>query len=137
MLAKTIVEKRMAELLDYGGKLAGGDLVVCTPSRISRPNEVTGSAVFLDRCRDTAAFAFPCTDGCPLLSPCLGVRGSVDRAAVGRADEEGIGPRARAAGSPESLAWLGGFLADVDSTHWCYLANVTTSSMITVTCLLR
>jgi len=39
MLAKTIVENRMAELLDYGGKLAGGDLVVCTPSRISRPNQ--------------------------------------------------------------------------------------------------
>jgi hypothetical protein len=65
----------------------------------------------------TSAFVFPGIDGCPLLLPLLTVRGAVDRAALGRTDEEGIGPWVRTAGSPESLAWLGRSISEVDSTH--------------------
>jgi hypothetical protein len=65
----------------------------------------------------TSAFALPRIDRCPLLPPFLVVRGAVDRATVGRTDEEAIGPWVRTAGSPESLAWWGQSGSDVDSTH--------------------
>jgi hypothetical protein len=69
------------------------------------------------RCCSAAAFVLPGIDCCPLLPPLLTVRGAVDRAKLGRTDEEGICPWVRIAGSPESLACLSQYVADVDSTH--------------------
>jgi hypothetical protein len=79
--------------------------IECTPMTASNSN-----------C-GTSAFALPRIDRCPLLPPFLIVRGAVDRATVGRTDEEAIGPWVRTAGSPESLAWLGQSGSVVDSTH--------------------